>query len=32
MSEKAKLNILKEMKQLQLQLAELTGKESPCEN
>lgn len=28
----AKLNILKETKQLQLQIAELTGKEQPSEN
>ncbi len=28
----AKLNILKEVKQLQLQIAELTGKEQPIEN
>lgn len=30
--ENTKLNILKEMKQLQLQIAELTGEESPSEN
>ena len=28
----AKLSILKEIKQLQLQIAELTGKEQPSEN
>jgi len=27
-----KLNVLKEMKQLQLQVAELSGKESPSED